>query len=306
MMFRSRTWRWLGCLSRPSSAAPRSPRSTCLTPRSWGGSRRSSFGVSRERSCTGWVASERYGGARREEHLGAAAGPRYVASLTRPKLLRTVRIEMGGLQRGLVIGLAAGVVASRRASRGSALIGTDDRGSSSIVYRHHLMQNTRCGLPRLVGRCRGGHAWPSAEPVPRSATPETWGCLDDQAHDNAVSEPAAGTEGGSFLGHRLEHHRRHTERRRTACCLAPRPKPVRVLHAWVFLARRSPGKARRGSSQAGCDRGSNAVQADVSPGKPGLRPARSLASRRRLGPPASRCLPNRGRRPRQSCVRCDA
>ena len=28
------------------------------------------------------------------------------------------------------------------------------------------------------------------------------------------------------------------------------------------------GKARRGSSQAGCDRGSNAVQADASPGKP--------------------------------------
>ena len=41
----------------------------------------------------------------------------------------------------------------------------------------------------------------------------------------------------------------------------------------VFLARRSPGKARGGSSQAGCDRGSTAVQADVSPGKPGSDPA---------------------------------
>ena len=67
------------------------------------------------------------------------------------------------------------------------------------VIAHHLMQNGRCRLPRLVGRRRGGHARSSAEPVPRSATPETVGCLDDQAHDNAVSEPATGPKGGSFL-----------------------------------------------------------------------------------------------------------
>ncbi len=34
--------------------------------------------------------------------------------------------------------------------------------------------------------------------MPRSATQETWGRLDDQAHDGAVSEPVIGTMGGSF------------------------------------------------------------------------------------------------------------
>ncbi len=67
------------------------------------------------------------------------------------------------------------------------------------VVAHHLVENSGRGLPRLVGRRREGHAPLSAEPVPRSATPETWGCLDDQAHDHAVSEPAIGTMGGSFL-----------------------------------------------------------------------------------------------------------
>ena len=67
------------------------------------------------------------------------------------------------------------------------------------VVAHHLVENPGRGLPRLVGRRREGHAPLSAEPVPRSATPETWGCLDDQAHDHAVSEPAIGTMGGSFL-----------------------------------------------------------------------------------------------------------
>ena len=67
------------------------------------------------------------------------------------------------------------------------------------VFEHHLVQDALRGLPRLVGRCRGVHAWPSAEPVPRSAIPETWGCLDDQAHNHAVSESATGTKRGSFL-----------------------------------------------------------------------------------------------------------
>ena len=36
----------------------------------------------------------------------------------------------------------------------------------------------------------------------------------------------------------------------------------------VFLARRSPGKARRGSMQVACDRGSNATRRDAPPGNP--------------------------------------
>ena len=35
------------------------------------------------------------------------------------------------------------------------------------VIAHHLMPNARCGLRRFVRRRRRGHAWPSAESVPR-------------------------------------------------------------------------------------------------------------------------------------------
>ena len=70
------------------------------------------------------------------------------------------------------------------------------------VIAHHLMQNACCRLPRLVGRQREGHAQPSAEPVPGSADQETWGVLDDQAHDRAVSALATGTA-GSRLWKRL-------------------------------------------------------------------------------------------------------
>ena len=67
------------------------------------------------------------------------------------------------------------------------------------VVAHELVEDSGGGLRRSVGRRRQGHAPQSAQPVPRSATRETWGCLDHQTHDHEVSEPAIGTMGGSIL-----------------------------------------------------------------------------------------------------------
>ncbi len=43
------------------------------------------------------------------------------------------------------------------------------------VIAHDLVEDTGCRLPRFVGRRRGAHAPRSAEPMPRRASPETWG-----------------------------------------------------------------------------------------------------------------------------------
>jgi hypothetical protein len=60
------------------------------------------------------------------------------------------------------------------------------------VVPHHLVQDPRGGLPRLVGRRREGHATQRAEPMPLRAGPETWGYSGDTRSGRAVSAHAIG------------------------------------------------------------------------------------------------------------------
>ena len=65
------------------------------------------------------------------------------------------------------------------------------------VIADHLIQDARRGLPWLVRRQRRGHASPSAEPMPRRASPETGGCSGDSVSGKAVAAHVIGTAGGS-------------------------------------------------------------------------------------------------------------
>ena len=65
------------------------------------------------------------------------------------------------------------------------------------VVAHHLIQDTRRGLPGLIGCRWGGHARRSAGPMPRRATPETGGYSDGEPAGGAVSAYATGAAHGS-------------------------------------------------------------------------------------------------------------
>ena len=87
--------------------------------------------------------------------------------------------------------------------------------------------------------------------MPLTATPETWGCLDDQADDRAVSEPAIGTVGGSFLDAPVDGVRRIGTTLRACdpvslCRVRPRvdnatPNPTRPRGARCRVRRRPVG-----------------------------------------------------------------